>query len=78
MPSLIKFESTNMLITFSIPGAKISGVSSVMNLVCIFAKHNNTLILTQLLIQSLKTNCMRLHLENALELAHIVLETLNA
>jgi hypothetical protein len=66
-----------MLVTFSVPGAKISGVSSVMNFVCIYVKLGDTLILTHSLIQSLKTNWVRLGLENALELAHIVLETLN-
>jgi hypothetical protein len=66
-----------IFITFSVPGAKTFGVSSVMNFVCIYVKNGDTLILTQLLIQSLKTNWIRLRLENALELAHIVLETLN-
>jgi hypothetical protein len=77
MLSLIKCESTNMPITFTVPGAKISGVSSILNFVCIYVKHGDTLISTYILIQSLKTNWMRLRLENALELAHIVLETLN-
>jgi hypothetical protein len=77
MPLLIKCEPTNMPITFSVPGPKTSGVSSIMNFVCVYVKHGDTLILTHLLIQSLKTNWMRLRLKNALELAHIALETLN-
>jgi hypothetical protein len=43
MPSLIRRVSINMSITFSVPGAKTSGVSHIMNFVCIYVKHGDTL-----------------------------------
>jgi hypothetical protein len=32
-----------MSVTFSVPGAEAAGVSSIMNFVCIYEKHGDTL-----------------------------------
>jgi hypothetical protein len=37
----MKHESTSVYITFNTPGAKTSGVSSVMNFACIYVKHGD-------------------------------------